>query len=119
MSVTGGPVIRRLQDEVLILEGEIRRLSPTIPSPRTPEVAEALDRERVFDRIQQQIGPVGDVYLRALPVERHRHVLANRVRELEGYETKYAAILRRCYNDKEHGCWCGQHISQTMEGTTP
>jgi hypothetical protein len=37
-----------------------------------------------------------------------------RVAELAHYETKYADILRRCREDKEHPCWCGCHISQTM-----
>lgn len=75
----------------------------------------ALDREERFDAIQQLIGPKGDVYLRATDVEWDRHILAIRVRELEGYEQKYAEILGRCRNDKSHGCWCGVHISETME----
>ena len=55
--------------------------------------------------------------MRQLRVERDR--LAQRCEELADYETKYAAILKRCREDKTHGCWCGVHTSDVMaeEGT--
>jgi hypothetical protein len=37
-----------------------------------------------------------------------------RIKELEEYEEKYAAILKRC-RETPGPCWCGVHVSDVME----
>jgi len=70
-----------------------RRVEAKAIPARSRQIDAALEREEKFDILQHAISPEGDVYLRATDAEWDRHILAISVRELQGYEQKYAEIL--------------------------
>ena len=40
--------------------------------------------------------------------------LEAQVRELLEYKEKYEAVVLRCRGQRNHACFCGAHLSQTM-----